>query len=299
MSKTEAVGKLGLVAVALAVVLVPTCRKWDNPLDPTGNYPPWEPSNPHPCNSGFGPSVGLVLSWESHDPDSGDVAYFAVAFGTDPLPSVFKENGFDTTFRPTGVACSTLYYWRVRAYDDFDTVLGPVWRFQTVPALVMTAPDTGEQLKTYSTDTIAWTGGPPEAKAASGTPRIAFTADGRSGRRPDAAAVLAAADSVVVSRSADDGASWIRLGRATTPGQYVWQVPAPATESARVRVQVHASYDTMVGISGRFVIADSVAPQTAGVTSRDCASARASGEVRRQASWPEPHAEPGLCRQPR
>jgi hypothetical protein len=82
----------------------------------------------------------------------------------------------------------------------------------------------------YAQDTIAWTGGPP------GT-----------------------ADSTVLYLSVDDGASWTRLGRATTPGQYVWQVPAPATEYARVKVKTFASTDTMTGTSGRFAIRDTVA----------------------------------------
>ncbi len=221
-------GRLALVVFVAAVVLL-TCRKWENPLDPTGNHPPWVPSNPHPCDSGFGLSVGLVLSWESHDPDEGDRAYFAVAFGTDSALSVFRENGFDTTFRPTGVACSTWYYWRVKAYDDFDTVLGPIWRFQTVPRLVVSAPDTGEKLLMYSQDTIAWTGGPP------GT-----------------------VDSTVLYVSVNDGASWTRLGKAAGPGRFAWEVPAPATESARVKVKVFALTDTMTGKSGRFEILDTI-----------------------------------------
>jgi hypothetical protein len=45
--------------------------------------------------------------------------------------------------------------------------------------------------------------------------------------------------------SNDDGVSWIRLDQALAPGQFVWQVSSPATESARVRVRVYASTDTI------------------------------------------------------
>jgi len=255
-SEGRMAGRLGLLLL-VGVALLSTCRKWDNPLDPTGNHPPWVPANPHPGDYGFGPSDGLALFWESHDPDDGDRAYFAVAFGTDSPPLVFKETGFDTILRPTGVACSTRYYWQVKAYDDFDTVTGPVWRFQTVPRLIVAVPDTGEQLRMYTTDTIVWTGGPPGPTCAAGATPIVIGAGGRSGSTFNAAA-LAGADSTVVSRSTDDGVSWIRLGRATTPGQYVWEVPAPATESARVRVQVFAVTDTMTAKSGRFEILDTI-----------------------------------------
>jgi hypothetical protein len=249
MSNAELAGRLGLVVFVFAAVLLLTCRKWDNPLDPTGNHPPWEPSNPRPSDFGFGTSIGLVLSWESHDPDEGDQACFAVAFGTDSALSVFKENGFDTTFRPTGVVCSTRYYWRVKAYDEFDTVVGPVWQFLTVPALAVTAPDTGEQMRMYSQDTVTWTGGPPGV-----------------------------GDSTLLYLSVDDGASWTRLGKAASPGRFVWEVPAPATESARVKVKVFALSDTMTGKSGRFTVVDtatignselrssSLGPQTSGGT---------------------------------
>jgi hypothetical protein len=270
--QSEAVRRLVLFAVLLLSML--TCRKWDNPLDPTDNHAPWVPSNPRPRDSGFSTGAGLVLSWQSHDPDEGDVAYFAVAFGTDSSLPVFEENGFDTTFRPTGVVCSTQYYWRVKAYDDFDTVLGPVWRFQTVPALAVTAPDSGDKLETYTTDTIKWTGGPSGAECATGASPVVFTADGAGRRGLDAAAVLAGPDSVVVSRSTDDGVSWVRLGPATTPGQYIWQVPAPPTEYARVRVQVFALTDTMTGTSGRFVIRDTITRTEAAVGDHGTVSVR-------------------------
>ena len=83
---------------------------------------------------------------------------------------------------------------------------------------------------------------------------------------------MAAADSTIIYRSIDDGMSWIRLGPATTPGLFVWQVLAPAAESARVRVRVYASTDTMTGTSGRFAIDDTLLRSAIDKTSPDGSS---------------------------
>lgn len=234
--------KVALVLAAAGALLV-TCRKWDNPLDAVGNHPPETPSHPSPTDSGVGRDVGLVLSWRSVDPDSGDTAYFDVFFGTDTNPGLVRDRLTKTAFQPTNVACSTQYYWRIIAYDNHDSIaVGPLWHFQTVAALAVTAPDTGERLEMYSTDTITWTGGPATALQAGG--------------KSLAPERLAALDSTLVFGSTDDGVSWMRLGRATAAGLFVWLVPGPATESARVRVMAYASGDTMSGTSGRFAICD-------------------------------------------
>jgi len=230
------------------MALMLTCRKWDNPLDPTGNRPPAVPKYPSPADSSIRTNEGLVLSWHSYDPDSGDTAYFDIFIGAASPPSLFQAGWTDTTFQPTNVACSTEYYWRVIAYDNHgDSTVGPIWQFQTYPALGVTAPDTGEQLPMYSQDTVTWTGGPP------GT-----------------------ADSTVLYLSVNNGASWISLGRATTPSQFVWQVPGPATESARVKVVAYASTDTVTGTSGRFAIEDTLSLPGVDVTSPDSGSAHSA-----------------------
>ena len=221
-------GGVALILLAACTVMVLTCRKWDNPLDPTGNRPPAVPKYPSPADSSMRINAGLVLSWHSYDPDSGDTAYFDIFLGTSSPLGLVQAGRTDTTFQPISVACSTEYYWRVIAYDNHgDSTVGPVWQFRTYPELAVTAPDTGEQLPMYSQDTVTWTGGPP------GT-----------------------ADSTVLHLSVNDGASWINLGRATSPGQFVWQVPAPATDSARVRVTVYVQADSLTGLSGRFEIQD-------------------------------------------
>jgi hypothetical protein len=223
------------------LALLVTCRKWDNPLDPTGNHPPAVPKYPSPADSSIRINVGLVLSWHSYDPDSGDTAYFDIFMGTTSAPGLVQAGWTDTTFQPTNVACSTEYYWRVIAYDNHgDSTVGPVWQFTTAASISVTAPDSGQQLRINSQDTITWTGGPP------------------------------AVDSTVLYRSLDDGASWNRLGRATSVGQFVWQVPAPATGSARVKVKDYVLADTMAGISGRFEIQDttSLGPKSPATSAR-------------------------------
>ena len=253
-------GGVALVLFAAVIALVLACRKWDNPLDPTGNHPPAVPKYPSPADSSIRTNVGLVLSWHSYDPDSGDTAYFDVFMGTASPPGLLQAGWTDTTFQPTNLACSTEYHWRVIAYDNHgDSTVGPLWQFQTVAPLTVTAPDTGERLRMYTTDTIAWTGGQPIV------------------------------DSTVLYRSVDDGASWNRLGEATSPGQFVWQVLGPATESARVKVLVHASNDTMTGTSSRFAIEDTLSSSGIDVTSSVDGSAPTSGPVHKAAS-------PGLTR---
>ncbi len=224
-------GRSALTALVAVTALALTCRKWDNRLDAIGNHPPAVPANPSPADSGIAPDSGLVLSWHSHDQDDGDSVYFTILFDTITPPETVAADWTDTTCALTRLDSPRRYYWQVIASDNHDTsTAGPVWQFQSVAPLSVTAPDTGERLKMYTTDTIDWTGGPSGA-----------------------------ADSIVIHRSTDDGLVWIRLGQATTPGQFIWQVPGPATESARVKLVAYASTDTMTGMSGRFAIVDSTA----------------------------------------
>ena len=230
MDEFRGSGGIALAFFLVVFSLVLTCRTWDNPLDPTGNHPPTVPSHPSPADSGIRRDSGLVLSWQSQDPDSGDTAYFEIFLDTASSPRLVQAGWTDTTFQPTNVYTAKRYYWRVIAYDNHgDSAGGPLWQFQTAALLSVTAPDAGERLKTYTTDTITWTGGPSGA-----------------------------VDSIIIRRSTDDGLSWIRLGQATAPGQFVWQVPAPPTEYARVKVVAYASTDTMTGTSGRFAIEDTL-----------------------------------------
>lgn len=218
----------GIRTALLLVFLLPglACRIWDNPLDPVGNQPPAVPRSPSPADSSIQTDLDLVLSWQSYDPDRGDTLHFDIFMGTTSPPGLVQSGWRHTTFQPTDVADSTRYYWRVTAYDNHgDSTVGPLWQFQTYAALAVTAPDAGEQLPMHSQDPVTWTGGPP------GT-----------------------ADSTVLSLSVNEGAAWTRLGKTASAGRFAWEVPAPATESAKVKGKVCALTDTMTGRGGRFEI---------------------------------------------
>jgi len=101
--KARGDGSIVLTFLVAVLVLVLTCRKWDNPLDPTGDKPPTVPLHPSPADSGMARDSGLVLSWQSHDPDSGDTTYFDVFFDTASPPRLVQAGWTDTTFQPTNV----------------------------------------------------------------------------------------------------------------------------------------------------------------------------------------------------
>ncbi len=362
------------VALAILIVvlgLVPTCRKWSNPLDTTDNRPPTVPSSPQPDSGAADRDPGLVLSWHSQDPDKGDTVRFEVFLGVaDTQLPLVEDSLSDTTYQPSGLNWSTGYFWRIVACDNhgdsavgplwsfttaaanrapltpyapapdsgttglfphvvlswksgdpdtadtavydvyfgtgnpppqvaqgqrdssytpathFDSLYywqivardshgaespGPLWQFRTVALLAITAPAAGARLRMYSTDTIAWTGGPgDEPTKSSGLKSKVKVQKARvkaTGIGLLTAGGLAAADSIVVYSSTDDGASWIRLDRASLPGQYYWQVPGPATSLGRIRLRAFAQGDTMSGTSGRFEIYDTVHPSEITVTS--------------------------------
>jgi hypothetical protein len=254
MDKVRGSGRVALTALVAVTALVVACRTWDNHFDPIGNHPPTTPSRPSPADSGVVGDSGLVLSWHSHDQDGGDTAYFDIFMGTDSPPGLVQTGWADTTFQTIGLVGSTEYYWRIAAYDNHgDSAIGPLWQFTTADSISVTAPDTGEQLRIGSQDTITWSGGLPSV------------------------------DSSVLYQSTDDGASWTWLGSITSPGQFVWQVVGPATESARVRIVACSSTDTMTGTSGRFAIEDTLPLPGVDVTSPDSGSAHnaiSSGRTR-------------------
>ena len=273
MDKVRGSGRVALTALVAVTSLVLACRSWDNHFDPIGNHPPTVPTNPSPADSGIGLDSGVVLSWHSHDPDDGDSVHFTILFDTVSPPETVTAHWADTTFELSKLGSAKRYYWQVIAHDNHDTsAVGPLWQFQAAAPISVTAPDTGERLRMYATDTIPWIGGPSGARRTSGASRIVRNTDGVRPRANPTAEIIAAADSTVIYRSTDDGVSWIWLGRASTPGRFVWQVPGPATESARVKVLAYASTDTMTGTSSRFAIDDTMPRSAIDGTSSDSTS---------------------------
>ena len=248
------------------------------------NHAPDDPHSPSPGDSSTGIMPHTVLSWRGGDPDSGDIVTYDVYFGDSDSQPCAQQGQRDSSFTPANLLYDSLYYWRVVARDESgDSTVGPLWQFRTAAMLAITAPDTGERLKMYASDTITWIGGPSGARSpfrlSRGKLKTAGVRSPASSYRLNMAAGLDAVDSVVAYRSSDDGGSWTRLGRASTPGQFVWQVPEPATESARVMVRAFVSADTMTGTSGRFAICDTMPPSAIDVTSPDSDSIWTIGSV--------------------
>ncbi|MEO0051364.1 MAG: YncE family protein [candidate division WOR-3 bacterium] len=129
---------------------------------------------------------------------------------------------------------------RIRAFCLDSSTTGYSATFKIVeglPPITITQPNSATRWREGSAQSILWTGGPS-------TP-----------------------DSVVVFYSTNDGGTWVRHGRATTPGSYSWNVPGPATDLARVTVRAHVAGESTVAISARYVIYDSLPPSPITVTS--------------------------------
>jgi YVTN family beta-propeller protein len=154
------------------VAFVLTCRKWNNPLDPTGNRAPATPSHPAPDSAATGRDTGLVLAWQSQDPDSGDTVWFDIYFGKTTPPALLRDSWLDTTFRPSSVIhveWEKQYFWQVLARDNHgDTSRGPVWGFTTaavnrVPRVPSAPrPDSGATGLPLQ-PILSWQGGDPDS----------------------------------------------------------------------------------------------------------------------------------------
>lgn len=129
---------------------------------------------------------------------------------------------------------------RVRAFclDSSTTGYSPTFKIvEGLPPITIIQPNSNTRWREGSTQSILWSGGP------------------------------SAPDSVVVYYSTNDGTTWLRHGRATTPGNYTWTVPSPATNLARVAIRAYLADESTTGISSRYVIYDSLPPSPITVTS--------------------------------
>ncbi len=102
------------------------------------NTAPFEPSNPSPADDSNDVSIDTVLSWTGGDPDNDTVTY-DLYFGTSSSPPLVAENLAITSYDPGTLSYSTIYYWMIRATDNFGASTdGPIWSFTTqkdLPAL--------------------------------------------------------------------------------------------------------------------------------------------------------------------
>ena len=114
-----------------------TC--YNNQFDPSlfltvgseeeSNKPPHMPSNPYPVNGSTSVNINVDLSWTGGDPD-GDPVTYDVYFGTNTSPSQAVNNQSANAFSPGQLEYSTIYYWKIIAWDSFDAFTeGPLWHF--------------------------------------------------------------------------------------------------------------------------------------------------------------------------
>ncbi|UCF13407.1 MAG: PKD domain-containing protein [Thermoplasmatales archaeon] len=96
------------------------------------NNPPYAPSDPYPANGSTGVDVNIDMSWVGGDPDLGDIVTYDVCFGTVYPPPKVVNNQSATAYDPGTLDVNSTYYWRIIAWDNYDTSSsGPIWWFTT------------------------------------------------------------------------------------------------------------------------------------------------------------------------
>jgi RHS repeat-associated protein len=136
-SKTVSVnhsGRMNYVAVAIGS----TDRYRSNivAIDANGdtNQAPTKPTNPNPGNGATGVSTSPTFSWNSTDPEGGQLLYRLYLGETEnSLPLGANGTGTSTAGKSFTLQGGKIYYWRVDSYDEEDKVgISPVWHFTTV-----------------------------------------------------------------------------------------------------------------------------------------------------------------------
>jgi hypothetical protein len=130
------------------------------------NQPPNVPSNPTPSNGSTGVSVNADLSWTCSDPD-GDSLTYDVYFGVGSSPPKVASNISVSTYDPGPLSYSTLYYWKIVAWDSHSaSAAGPLWHFTTHinnPPNTPNNPDPENGATGISVNTnLSWSGGDPD-----------------------------------------------------------------------------------------------------------------------------------------
>jgi YVTN family beta-propeller protein len=168
------------------------------------------------------------------------------AAGTDGIDSTVLYHSADsgaTWLRIGPVATPGQYNWtvagpeganalvqvRIHVGRDVELAASPVFRVYDVPSPIsVTAPVAGDRWRVGEQRTIRWTGG----------------TDGM--------------DSTVIHYSTNNGRNWLRVGRAVAAGSYEWSVPAPTTDSGRIRVRAFVAGLFSEALSGRFLVSSSL-----------------------------------------
>ena len=142
---------------------------WDFTTVEEINNPPNIPANPSPADGAINVGLSVDLEWTGGDPD-GDAVTYDVYFGTVNPPPKVMSNQTATIYDPGTLSYSTLYFWRIVAWDSHGaTTPGPLWRFTTIgegnnPPNIPTnpSPANGATSVDITTD-LRWTGGDPDS----------------------------------------------------------------------------------------------------------------------------------------
>jgi len=95
------------------------------------NQPPYEPNDPYPANGSNGVDINVDLLWKGGDPE-GDPLTYDIYFGNANPPPKVVSNQTNTTYDPGKLNISKTYYWRIIAWDNYNTsTTGPLWYFIT------------------------------------------------------------------------------------------------------------------------------------------------------------------------
>ncbi|MEO2093865.1 MAG: LamG-like jellyroll fold domain-containing protein [bacterium] len=124
----EGPGHTAATSTALEHLGVAIDPAWGLASAPFG-LPSVQASLPSPASGASGVAKDVQLSWFA----GADALAHAVYFGDTILlgPGDFEGQQAATSFRPTGLASETTYYWRVDTVTSGGTVPGEVWSFST------------------------------------------------------------------------------------------------------------------------------------------------------------------------
>jgi hypothetical protein len=185
----------------------------------SSNQPPNIPSAPSPTNGSIGISIAADLSWTGGDPDAGDLVLYDVYFGTSSNPLHVAYNQSSLSYDPVTLVYSTLYYWRIVAWDNHGkSSAGPLWHFTT--SIADTSPPTVHVLKPNGGET--WRIGSHKYIRWVATDNVGVT-------------------TIDLYYSINGGATYpytIATGEAND-GIYLWTIPNTPSSTCKVKVVAH------------------------------------------------------------
>jgi len=134
------------------------------------NNPPNTPSSPSPPDGATNVDINADLSWNCSDPDGDNLTYDVYYEENDPTPDeLVSNNQSEKTYDPGTMNYSTLYYWKIVAWDNNNqSTEGPVWNFTTTsvpnnPPYTPNDPDPENGSNDISIDAdLSWIGGDPD-----------------------------------------------------------------------------------------------------------------------------------------